>query len=110
MGSTIKGHENWRLPALQKTIRAGNLRPFSELIADPDFYNEDKVGINYAQARYLMFYLQEKGLLPRYYREFRDGHRADPTGLATLKKLIAPQPLEQFDKEWRAWVLTLRFG
>jgi hypothetical protein len=107
---TIKGHENWRLPALQKTIRADKLRPLAELIADPRFYDKDLVGTNYAQARYLMFYLQHKGLLQTYYQAFRDGVKDDPSGLNALKKVIGPQSLDDFEKQWRAWVLTLRFG
>ena len=107
---SIKGHENWRLPALQKAIRAGTLRPLRELIADGDFYDDARVGLNYAQARYLLFYLQEKGLLRAYYRAFRDNAATDPTGLNTLEKLIAPRGLDAFDREWRKWVLTLRFG
>src|SRR5258708_27075413 len=67
---TITGHENWRLPALQKAIKAETLRPLAELIEDPQFYRDDLVGLNYAEARYLMFYLQEKGQLVRYYKEF----------------------------------------
>src|SRR5205814_9198270 len=50
-GDTITGHENWRLPALQRAIKAGTLRSFSELAHDNDFRNNDRVGINYAQAR-----------------------------------------------------------
>ncbi len=107
--ATIRGHENWRLPGLQKAIRAGKLRSFEELIADKHFYGEDLVGTNYAQARYLMFYFQEKGLLTSYYTTFRDGAKDDPTGLESLKKTIAPQPLEDFEKDWRQWVLTLEF-
>lgn len=107
---TIKGHENWRLPALQKTIKADKLRPLAELIADPKFYDKDQVGTNYAQARYLMFYLQQKGLLRQYYSSFRDSLNDDPTGLESLKKVIAPQSLDDFEKQWRAWVLTLQFG
>jgi hypothetical protein len=109
---TITGHENWRLPALQKAIKAGTLRPLSELIEDPHFYREDLVGLNYAEARYLMFYLQEKGLLVRYYKEFRAAAKDDPTGLKTLQKIVAPKDkdLDAFEKEWRKWVLTLRFG
>jgi hypothetical protein len=106
---TIKGHENWRLAGLQKAIRADKLRPLSELMADPDFYGEEHVGINYAQARYLMFYLQEKKLLAKYYRTFRDNVKDDPTGLESLKKTIGPQSLEDFEKAWKAWVMTLRF-
>ena len=106
---TLRGLENWRLPALQKAIKADKLRPLSELIADDDFYNADRTGLNYAQARYLMFYLQEKKLLTRYYETFRDTAKADPTGLDALKKVIGPLTLADFEKQWREWVISLRF-
>lgn len=106
---TITGHENWRLPGLQNAIRAGTLRPLAELIEDPEFYRRDLVGPNYAEARYLMFYLQEKHLLREYYKQFRDHAADDPSGLKTLEKLIAPQDLDEFEKQWRTWVLELRF-
>ena len=44
------------------------------------------------------------------YVEFRDHHKDDPTGIESLKKVIGPQSLEEFEKDWRKWVLTLRFG
>ena len=81
---TITGHENWRLPALQKAIQSGKLRPLSELIADDDFRNNERVGLNYAEARYLMFYLQEKGQLRQLLRRVprpREG-RPDRPGIA----------------------------
>ena len=106
---TITGHVNWRLPGLQKAIKADTLRSIEEMIQDPRFYREDLVGINYAEARYLMFYLQEKGLLTQYYTSFRDGVKDDPTGLKTLKQVIAPQDLGAFEKKWREWVMTLKF-
>jgi hypothetical protein len=106
---SIKGLPNWRLPALQKAIRADTLRPLSELTAETDFYNDDRVGLNYAQARYLMLWLQEKGLLQRYYTQFRDHAGDDPTGLKSLKAVIGPQSIEAFEKDWRKWVLTLQF-
>jgi hypothetical protein len=108
-GDTITGHENWRLPNLQKAIREKTLRPLKELIEDPSFYGHELVGINYAQARYLMLYLQQKQLLQAYYRRFRSQARDDPAGLKSLEQTIAPQALEQFEKEWRDWVLTLQF-
>jgi hypothetical protein len=107
---TITGHENWRLPDLQVAIRKKTLRPLSEMIEDPHFYDDQHVGINYAQARYLMFYLQQKGLLRDYYRKFRDGVKDDPTGIKTLKQVLKIDDLAAFDKSWRQWVLTLRFG
>lgn len=108
-GDTIRGHANWRLPALQKAIQDGKLRSLPDMIGDADFRNGERVGINYAQARYLMFYLQEKGLLRKFYEQFKTNHEKDPTGLATLKSVVGPQELDAFEKDWREWVLTLRF-
>ena len=106
---SIQGRVNWRLPALQKAIRAGTLRSLPEMIENPDFYDAGHVGLNYAQARYLMFYLQETQRLRTFYRQFRDHVKEDPTGRQTLERLIAPQSVEAFEKEWRAWVLGLKF-
>ena len=108
-GDTITGLPNWRLPALQKAIRDGTLRPLKQLIEDPDFYRQDLVGINYAEARYLMYYLQQQKMLTGYYRRFRDNVEKDPTGLNSLESAIEPQTLDAFEKQWRDWVLGLRY-
>jgi len=42
----------------------------------------------YAQARYLCLYLQEKGLLHRYYDEFSTACAADPSGYRTLVRVL----------------------
>lgn len=108
-GKTITGHPNWRLAGLQKAIRDKKLRPIADMIQDDDFRNDERVGINYAQARYLMLYLQERKQLQLYYTSFRDARKEDPTGLETLKALIGPEKWKDFDREWQDWVLTLRF-
>src|SRR5579884_1924637 len=102
-GDNIEGLVNWRLPLLQKAIRADRLRPLRELMEDPHFYRGDLVGLNYAQSRYLMLYLQEKRLLRAYYRRCRDDVKDDRTGVKSLEAVIAPQSLEAFEKQWRAW-------
>ena len=107
---TIVGHENWRLPGLQKALRAGTLRPLKELLEDEHFYDPENVGINYAQARYLLMYLQEKRLLDDYYVRFRARAEHDPTGLKTMEDLVAPQSLEKFEDDWKKWVMRLRFN
>ena len=109
-GNTITGHENWRLPALQRAIRENTLRPLKELIDDPDFYRRDLVGLNYAEARYLMFYLQERKLLSNFYHDFRDHVSDDPHGLKAFVRVIAPQDLADFERGWRSWVLKLRYN
>jgi hypothetical protein len=104
----IHGYTNWRLPGLQRAVRRGQLRPFRTLLAMDDraFYDDDR-GINYAQARYLCYYLQERGLLTRFYREFHAGHAADPTGFETLKKVLGEPDMDAFQKRWEKFVLAL---
>lgn len=106
----IIGFTNWRLAGLQKAIRAGHVPSFEALLAtrDGDFYSGDK-GTNYAQARYLCYYLQEQGLLRKYFRAFQAAVAADPTGVDTLRVTIGRTDLKAFQKEWEAWVLKLRF-
>ena len=108
-GGKIRGLPNWRLPALQRAIKNNKLRPLAEMIEDDNFYGDEHVGLNYAQARYLMFYLQEQNKLAAFYKRLRTNHKDDETGLATLKETIAPQSFEEFEKDWRAWVKTLSF-
>jgi hypothetical protein len=105
---TIRGLPNWRLPALQSEIARNQLRSTEAMIGDPDFRSPERVGMNYAHARYVMLYLQDRGLLQKYYRNFRDHCADDPTGLQTLKDLLSPQTLEQFDQQWRPWVMELQ--
>jgi len=66
-------------------------------------------GTNYAQARYLLYYLQEKGLLVRYYRAFFADRRTDPTGYQTLKRVLGERDMDAFHKRWQAFVLGLSF-
>jgi hypothetical protein len=105
-GDRIVGLKNWRLPALKKAIREDRLRPIDEMIADRDFYNADRVGLNYAQARYLLMYLQEKGRLKQFYSDFRAAAKDDPSGVETLHA-VAPGKWQDFERQWRAWVTGL---
>ena len=105
----ITGYTNWRLAGLQKVIRAGTLPSFKELTAsDSEFYGMDR-GDNYAQARYLCYYLQERGLLRRFYREFRQHCKKDPGGFKTLARVLGEKDMTAFEKKWKAYVLKLRF-
>ena len=61
----------------------------------------------YAQARYLCLYLQEKGLLHRYYDAFSAGVAADPTGYKTLVRVLGDPDMARFETQWQAWALAL---
>lgn len=105
----IWGSTNWRLPGLQRFVRAGNLRSFESLLATTrdEFYDEDP-GSNYAQARYLCYFLQEQGTLPDFYRQFRSNAAKDPTGVATLRAHVG-YPLTTFQRDWEGWVMSLDY-
>jgi hypothetical protein len=62
----------------------------------------------YAQARYLCYYLQEKGLLTKFYREFVSNAKRDPTGFNTLKRVLGEDDMDSFKKKWEKFVLALR--
>jgi hypothetical protein len=106
----IIGMTNWRLAGLQKAIKAGTVPSFKTLTAmtSGEFYNEDR-GTNYAQVRYLCYYLQERGLLIEFYKQFVANQKQDPSGFNTLKKVLGEEDLEQFKTKWEAFVLKLTF-
>ncbi len=103
----INGSTNWRLAGLQRDIKKGTLSSFKTLMetTDRQFYN----GNNYAQARYLCYYLQEKGLLVKYYHQFRKNYKDDPSGYETLQKVLGEKDVEAFQKRWEKYVMALVF-
>jgi hypothetical protein len=107
----IHGFTNWRLPGLQQAIKAGRIPSFKMLMAmtDEEFYRDD-TGSNYGQARYLCYYLQEKGLLVKFYQEFVAQQASDPSGYQSLQKVLGERDMNAFQKAWEKFVLQLREG
>ncbi len=106
----IIGLTNWRLAGLQRAIKAGSVPSFGQLCGTTtnEFYRADP-GTNYAQARYLCYYLQEHGLLRKFYHDFVKNHKADPSGYQTLKQTLKVDDMDAFKKDWEAYVMKLRF-
>ena len=74
-----------------------------------EFYG-DRTGNNYAQARYLCYYLQQKKLLTKLYKEFWTNQKTDPTGYASLQKVLGRGDMDVFQREWERFVLELKVG
>ena len=106
----IHGLTNWRLEGLQEAIEQDRVPSFKTLSSmnAHKFYTEDK-GTNYGQARYLCYFLQEKGLLVEFYREFHKNRDQDPTGYNTLKRVLDEEDMSAFKRKWEAYVLELTF-
>ncbi len=110
-GGKIVGLTNWRLPGLQDAIRAKKVPSTHALTqtGDQPFYDDDP-GTNYAQARYLCYWLQERGLLEEFHREFVAAAEEDPSGFATLSRIVGHErDMDRFDAQWRKFVLGPRF-
>lgn len=100
------GTTNWRLPGLQRALRAGALPPLRTMLASTaeEFYGADYDA--YAMARFLCQYLQDHGQLQAFYEAFSED-RDDPTGEASLVRVLG-QELAEFEPRWHAWVRRLR--
>ena len=107
----IYGYTNWRLPGLQKAITSKRLPSFKTLTAmDASAFYDDDRGTNYGQSRYLCYYLQEKGLLVKFYREFLAKQKTDPTGFESLRKILAEPDMDEFKSKWEKYVMGLKQG
>jgi hypothetical protein len=110
----IIGLPNWRLPGLQDAIRAGKVMSFEKLLAttDNEFYgggtNARNYSQNYGQARYLCYYLQQHGLLVKFYKTFVANAKKDPTGVQSLRTVLGEEDLKAFQKKWEKYVSGLR--
>ncbi|MFT3744113.1 MAG: DUF1570 domain-containing protein [Pyrinomonadaceae bacterium] len=104
----IYGYTNWRLRGLQNGLQKKVVPTFKAMTAmsDSEFYKE-ATGTNYAQARYLMYYLQEKKLLVRYYKEFTANVKTDPTGYKTLQRVLGERDMLAFQRRWEVFVMKL---
>jgi hypothetical protein len=106
----IIGLTNWRLPGLQRAILAKRVPSIKELTSTStsEFYGDDS-GLHYAMARYLLYYLQQQGVLRRYYKEIVAHHGEDPSGYDAFVRVLGNPDMNAFQKKWERYVLGLVF-
>lgn len=106
----IVGFTNWRLPGLQQALRDGRVPSFAALTSmnAVTFYGEGR-GVHYAAARYLLYYLQERGLLVKYYHTAHVARAGDPTGYQALVRTLGEGDMGAFERRWAEFVLGLSF-
>jgi hypothetical protein len=104
----IYGYPNWRLPALQQALQHHDVPSFGSLAAmsDDAFYEDDE-GTNYAEARYIAYYLQEKGVLRDFFSRYLSNRAKDPSGYLALRGVLGDD-MPSVERDWRKFVLTLR--
>ncbi len=103
----VNGHlaprHNHQLRNLKEDLIQRKNVPWEQMIK---FERRQFHSSHYAQARYMLFYLFEKGLLKAWYDAYCAGFAGDPTGGAALEQAFGKK-LADIDKEWLAWVQQL---
>ncbi len=104
------GKVNWRLPGLLAGFRANAVPSFKTLVhfASNAFYNDD-TGIHYAEARYLCYWLQERGVLAKFVRRAVELKAVDPSGWQALEEVLGADP-DSFRPEWERFTKGLHRG
>ena len=93
-----------RLLILQKAIREKTTIPLAEFVKMGQKAFMENPQVAYAQARYLLYFLNDRQRLRQWYERTKTGFHADPTGVRALEWAIN-QPLERVETQWHAWVL-----
>jgi len=102
------GLVNWRLPIIQKAIRSGTHWHLAEFIRNSPRCFAKNTSLAYAEARYIFFWLQEKGLLKKFYEEYTKNYDKDKTGIMAFEKVVG-KSADEAEKEWRDFVLSLKW-
>lgn len=106
----IHGGKNWRHPRLARALRSEQERSDASLptlfaLSDQQFRG-DKEDLNYAAARYLCQWLDQRQQLWPFYQRWRDHFAEDPSGEKAFEAVVGKTPAEA-NAEWTAWVLRL---
>jgi hypothetical protein len=108
-GGRYRGDTNWRLAPLQHAIEARRAPSFEAMARAGRGDFDGKSGhLFYAVSRYVCYWLQERGLLQRFYRSYRANVGRDPRGLAVLAE-VTGQDLATARAAWEPFVLALRW-
>lgn len=102
-GLHLMGRDNWRLRFLHEAEDRERWKSVGRLLAEP-FAEPDVAALDYALARYLCLFLQERGLLPAFYRKCRGDIDGDATGETALLRVFPGKSLVEIDRDFRDWL------
>lgn len=104
-GLRLLGAPNWRGELLKQALASRQLPSLAVLLTQA--FGRQTPALDYAQARYLCLFLQEKHLLGAYYRKCRANISIDPTGGWSLLQILGYERIEDIDAEYQNWLATL---
>jgi len=99
----IIGTVNWRFPIVLRAVNNDSAFPLAEFVARSEEHFQRDASLSYAMARYLLYFLQEKGLLTTWYAQYTETYAEDATGRKALQAVYG-KPLAQFESDWLAFL------
>lgn len=103
---------SWRTNIVRNLAQGGRLMGLRGLatMSHETFANRNSLA-NYAQARAMLMFINERADIAAWYRAYTESFREDPTGIgATLRVLgydSGFKDLEMFDRDYRLWARSL---
>ncbi len=99
----LLGEQNWRLPELHNGIRSNRLTPLKLLFkSDTKVFRMLRESLHYAESRYFCKYLQDKGLLERVYKAFRNNPHNSNNGIKIVEAALGKN-IDSIEKDWIDW-------
>jgi hypothetical protein len=105
----IHGSVNFRLPILLAAkVHHPELTLLENLfgMSDETFRGEHE-SVNYALARYLCLWLDQKDMLWPFYHHYRERYAADPSGRTSFVATVGMTP-DVLQPKWSRWLLALK--
>ena len=99
-------HHSYRLGVVQAAVQAERHIPWKALMkmSHPDYMRTQRLA--YAQSRYVLFYLHDKGLLKTFYDDYTApaNFKRDRSALESFEVALG-KPIECIERDWREWVM-----
>ncbi len=101
-GLQLIGLDNWRGDLLRERHKQGKLPPLDNLVAGE--FGGPNAALNYAMARSLCLFLQQRGRLSAFYRKSRANFEIDPTAGWSLAAVLGHDDLTGVEAEFHRWI------
>lgn len=101
-GLQLIGLDNWRGELLRERWTQGTLPPLENFVTGD--FGGPQAALNYAIARSLCLFLQQRGRLAAFYRKSRANHDIDPTAGWSLAAVLGHDDLSGVEAEFHEWI------
>ena len=105
--SGLEPNTDLRLYWLQNAIRTKKTVPLETLFKMGQKAFMVQAEAAYAQSRYVMLYLHQKGRLREWYKRYKQTFAEDPSGVKALEAVLNGN-LPAIEKDWLEWAAALK--